>query len=258
MYREERLRMILDIISKEKTIVVQDLAERFNLSPASIRLDLAELHDLGLVHRTHGGAIIPSETQSIFIFDNTNLKQHDKNHIEEKRKIAEAVVDLIHDGDIVMIDGGSTNHLIARQLGRKNGLTIITPSVYLLSILSQNTNGNIFLTGGLYVSKFYDFVGEMCLENIERFNPDVAIIGIDGVSVQQGLTLMEPATEQVKRKMISVSKNLIIPADSSKVGKTFPIHIVEINKINTLVTDSNISTEDANAFREIGLKVIIA
>ncbi len=258
MYREERLRMILDIISKEKTIVVQDLAERFNLSPASIRLDLAELHDRGLVYRTHGGAIIPSEAQSIFIFDNTNLKQHDKAYIEEKRRIAEAVIDLIHDGDIVMIDGGSTNHLIARLLGRKNGLTIITPSVYLLSMLSQNTNVNVFLTGGLYVSKFYDFVGEMCLENIERFNPDVAIIGIDGVSMQKGLTLMEPATEQVKRKMISVSKNLIIPADSSKIGKTFAIHIAEINKINTLVTDSNISTEDANAFREIGLKVIIA
>ena len=258
MYREERLRMILDIISKEKTMGVQELADRFNLSPASIRLDLAELHNRGLVHRTHGGAIIPSETQSIFIFDNTNLKQHDLSHIEEKRKIAEAVIELIHDGDIVMIDGGSTNHLIARQLGRKKGLTIITPSVYLLSVLSQNINGNIFLTGGLYVPKFYDFVGEMCLENIERFKPDATIVGIDGISSQQGLTLLEPATEQVKRKMISISKNLIIPADLSKVGKAFPIHIAEINKINTLVTDSHISEDDADLFREIGLKVIIA
>jgi len=258
MFREERLRMILEILSQEKKIVVKDLAEKFSLSNSSIRLDLTELESRGLIYRTHGGAIIPNETQNDLVLNKNVLKQREETYADEKRRIANAVIDLINDGDSIMIDGGSTNYFIAKQLNQKRGLTIITPSTHLLPILSQINDANIFLTGGLYQPYFEDLIGEISLETIGRFSPEKTIMGIDGISLKQGLTSTEPSMAVLKRKMISISRQLIIVADSTKIGKVCLIHVAGINEINTLVTDSNISEDNIKAIRDLGPKVITA
>jgi len=258
IFREERLRMILEILSQEKKIVVKDLAEKFSLSDSSIRLDLTELEKRGLIFRTHGGAIIPDETRNDIVLNKNILQQRKETCADEKRRIANAVMDLISDGDSIMIDGGSTNYFIAKQLHQKRGLTIVTSSTHLLPVLAQINDANIFLTGGLFQREFEDLIGEISLEIIGRFSPDKTIMGTDGISLKQGLTSTEPSMAPLKRKMVSISKHLIVVADSTKIGKVCLVHVAGLNEVETIVTDSNISDDDFKALSEAGPRVIAA
>jgi DeoR/GlpR family transcriptional regulator of sugar metabolism len=258
IFREERLRMILNILSQEKKVVVKDLAGKFNLSSSSIRLDLGELESRGLIIRTHGGAIIPNETRNELVLSKNVLKQREETFADEKQRIANAVVDLINDGDSIMIDGGSTNYYIAKMLHQKRGLTIITTSTHILPILSQIKDANIFLTGGLYQREFEDLIGEISLEIISRFSPDKTIMGIDGISIKQGLTTTEPSMALQKRKMTSISRHLIVVADSSKIGKVCLAHVADLSQAKIIVTDKNVSKNDVVAIRELGPEIITA
>jgi DeoR/GlpR family transcriptional regulator of sugar metabolism len=258
IFREERLRMILKILSADKKVIVKDLAKEFNLSESSIRLDLTELENRGLIYRTHGGAIIPNETQNDLVLNKNILIQREETYTDEKQRIALSVMDLISDGDSLMIDGGSTNYFIANQLHQKRGLTIITSSTHLLPVLAQIGDANVFLTGGLFEREFEDLIGEISLEIIGRFRPNKTVMGIDGVSIKQGLTCTEPSMALLKRKMISVSKHLIVVADSSKIGKVCLAHVANLNEIEAIVTDNKVSEKDVKAICDLGTKVIIA
>jgi DeoR/GlpR family transcriptional regulator of sugar metabolism len=258
VFREERLRMILKILSEEKKIIVKDLAEKFNLSDSSIRLDLTELESRGLIYRTHGGAIMPNETQNDLVLNKNILAQREDTFAEEKQKIALAILDFINDGDSIMIDGGSTNYYIARQLNQKRGLTIITTSTHLLPVLAQISDANIFLSGGLFQREFEDTIGEIALEMMGRFRPDKTIMGIDGISLKQGLTCTEPSMAPLKKKMVNISKHLIVVADSSKIGKVCLVHVAGLNEVKTIVTDNRISEKDRNAISDSGPEVVAA
>lgn len=258
IFREERLRKILEILSQEKKIVVKDLARRFEVSESSIRLDLSELEKRDLIYRTHGGAIQPGETRNDIVLKKNLLKQREDTCAEEKRKIAEAVIGLISDGDSIMIDGGSTTYFVTKQLHKKRGLTIITTSTHFLPVLSEISDANIFLTGGLFHREFEDLIGEIPVDVIGRFSPDKTIMGIDGISLKQGLTATEPSMASLKRKMISISRHLIVVADSTKIGKVSLVHVANLNEIKTIVTDASISETDAMAIREMGPEVIVA
>ena len=108
LFREERLQMIMEMNYEKKKVFVKALAEQFGKSPSSIRLDLAELENRGLINRTHGGAILAEVVGSTYVLDKGFLSQRKETAKEEKKRIGRAVIELISDGDSIMIDGGST------------------------------------------------------------------------------------------------------------------------------------------------------
>ena len=106
IFREERLQMIMNMIVEQKKVYVNDLAERFGRSTTSIRTDLMELESRGLIVRTHGGAILPEKNEKEFVLDKNILKFREELYAAEKNRISKATMDLIQDGDSVLIDGG--------------------------------------------------------------------------------------------------------------------------------------------------------
>jgi DeoR family transcriptional regulator, fructose operon transcriptional repressor len=258
LFREERLRLIMEIISEQNSVIVNDLAEKFGKSPGSIRLDLAELENRGLISRTHGGAILIDGSAEDLVLNKKLLQLRVETRKEEKQRIGKAVVDLVHDGDSIMIDGGTTTYFVAKNLHTKRDLTIITTSVHLFPVLWEIPDATIYLTGGVVHRGFEDTYGEIALESISKFKPDLTIIGIDGVSVEHGITATEPTVAMLKRSMIAVSKNLVVVADSSKFGKVCLLSIAGIKDVSTIVTDTDLSEEDAEAFSELGTAVIRA
>ncbi len=258
LFREERLRLILEQIMKDKKIIVKDLAQYFNVSPSSIRLDLRELENRRLITRTHGGAILPSETSSNLVLDNSFIQQREEIHTVEKEKIARAALDLIYDGDSIMIDGGSTTFFVAKSLTQKRGLTVVTTSVHLLPVFIDMPDVRLYLTGGLLNREFEDLIGEISLDSVGRFNPDKTIIGIDGISIEHGLTTTSPTMALIKRKMVTISKQLIVVCDSSKLGKVCLLHVANFDQVDTIVTDNNVSADVIQEIRRAGVKVIVA
>jgi len=258
IFREERLRMIMEIAYLKKKVIVDDLTEQFKCSPSSIRLDLAELESRKILKRTHGGAILAEKVEKDFVFGKNFLNQRVETNKDEKERIAQAVVELIHDGDSIMIDGGSTTFYVAQHLSAKRGLTIITTSLYLLPSLIENSEMKIFMTGGLIHRDFQDLIGEIAVDSLQRFTPDCAIMGIDAFSLEQGFTTTEPAMAQIKKQMISVCKKAIIVADSSKFGKTCLFHVANIKDVYALVTDKKSPDEIVKFLEGSSVKLIRA
>ncbi|NPV41536.1 MAG: DeoR/GlpR transcriptional regulator [Anaerolineae bacterium] len=258
VFREERLQLILEKLIHEKKVVVSDLVKYFNVSPSLIRMDLAELEKRDLILRTHGGAILPENPSEDLIVEKKFLELREETNAEAKAKIGLATINLINDGDAVIIDGGSTAYAVAKNLKSKRGLTIITTSIHLLPILLDIPDAKIYLTGGLIHREMEDLIGDISFDSIGRFAPDIAIMGIDGVSISKGFTTTEPTIAPLKRKMIAVSKKSVVVSDSTKFGKVCLLHIADINEVDAIVTDKNCSGEFVNEIEKSGTTVILA
>lgn len=257
LFREERLKMILQIIDRQKSVTVDELANRFEKSAGSIRLDLSELEKRGFIARTHGGAILVENAPEDVILHKKLLQIREETKTEEKQRIGKAVVDLIQDGDSILIDGGSTTYFVSQFLHKKRNLKIITTSIHLFPIIWQIPDATIYLTGGVIHRDYEDSYGEITLESINKFKPDHTIMGIDGVSCAYGFTTVDPVIAMVKREMFNVSKNLIVAADSSKFGKVCLLSVADIKDAQVIVTDSGISDEIVEKIRAQGVKLII-
>ncbi len=258
VFREERLRMIMELIWEEKRIGVNELSERFEKSPGMIRLDLAELEERGLISRTHGGAILIEGSNEDLVLDKNALMMRADTKKDEKQRMGKAVLDLIQDGDSILIDGGTTTYYVAKQLHNKRNLKIITTSMFLYQSLWEIPDATIYLTGGVVHREYQDTYGDITIEALKKFSPDKTIMGIDGVSIPNGFTTTEPNMAMIKRQMVATNKNLIVVADSSKFGKVCLLKVTEIHNADVIVTDKKLSEIEADKIRKLGPKVILA
>ena len=258
LFREERLQLIVDMVRTHRKVLVNELAEEFKVSPSSIRIDLSELESRGLLKRTHGGAIMTTKFQGQMIAQKSSLELRQAAQQAEKMAIGRAAADLIEDGETLMIDGGSTTLHVARHLIDRRGLTIVTNAVSFLSHLTAIPDGRIYVAGGLLDPRFETLVGDITVDRLERFRTAKAILGIDGISVDAGLSVTDLAVAASKQKMMELSDQIIIVCDHAKLNQVCLIPIAPLEDVDYLVTDSNVSAETIAAIEACGPKVIVA
>jgi DeoR/GlpR family transcriptional regulator of sugar metabolism len=256
LFKEERLMRIMDKIHADGKVVVTDLADEFALSKPSIRLDLAELESRGLIERTHGGAIFKDVINNRYIAVKNDLELRKKIYKEEKQRIGQAVTNLIHDGDSIMIDGGSSTYYVVKNIGVRRGLTIITSTLSLLPLMLEIPDAKVYLTGGLLHKEFEDLIGEISVSTLRRFKPNYAIFGIDAISMEDGLFSTESSTAEIKKQMIVSGAKSIVVADSSKFGNVSLCHVANIEDVDYMVTDNNIPPEYINHMKDTHVKLI--
>src|SRR5580692_3226268 len=143
MMAEERRTQILQIVRTEGRARVNELANRFSSSAVTIRNDLNELHQRGLVLRSHGGAVLPEK-----ILRESPVYERLKTHSEEKRRIGAMAATLIHDGETIILDSGTTTLEIARQIKKMQGLQVITNGVNIAAELLDARDAQLFIVGG--------------------------------------------------------------------------------------------------------------
>jgi DeoR/GlpR family transcriptional regulator of sugar metabolism len=257
-FRQERLQEIVQRILVNKTVYVDDLAKEFGVSPSSIRIDLAELEARGVLNRTHGGAIVPDTGAGHIVTQNSPLELRVRAQVPEKEAIGRAAAALIADGDTLMIDGGSTTLLVARRLAGKRNLTIITNAVTLLPDLMTLPEAQIYVAGGVLDLKLATLLGDRAVESLGEFRTAKAIIGIDGIALDGGLTVSNPFVGATKRKMIAGSRQLIVVADHTKLNRVCLIALAGIAEMSVLVTDTGAPPELVDAIRAAGPEVIVA
>lgn len=258
LFREERLRLITEKLMLDKKVLVPNLAKYFSVSTSSIRNDLTELEERGLIKRTHGGAILPEQMEEQIVMHKSLLQLREETNRPEKESIGRAVVGLLSDGDTIMIDGGSTTHYVVKNLGTVRRLIAITTSFYIFQDLINIPDAEIYVAGGLVNREFKEMIGEIASDSISRFHASKTIIGIDGVSIKSGLTATNPSIASVKRKIVSMSKHLIVVCDHTKLNQICLIPVATIESVHTLVTDANAPLEILDEIRERGVEVIVA
>lgn len=252
-FAEERQQRIIELLHRDSKLLVVDLSDYFNVSKSTIRNDLNELENKGLLKRTYGGAIYNSKTA----FEQDSVQKEVRNR-KQKEAIAALAVEAIEDGDTIALDSGTTCMEIARKMANKKGLTVILNDIRIAAFLEENSDATILIGGGILRKGFHCMLGSPTIEFFSRYNADKVFLGVNGLSVRKGITTPDLSHAEVKRKMLEISNMKIVVCDSSKIGHIGLVAISQLNDIDKIITDSRIFPEDMSAIEECGVEVIVA
>ena len=254
---ETRANDILQMLLSQGRLSVEELTDRFATSAASIRRDLVRLEQRGLVHRTHGGAMLAGQIYEPFRFD-ASFPMRETRFVEEKQRIAAAAAALVRENETVGITAGTTTTQIARALRLRSGIHIVTNAVNISMEMSSSDGLETTLTGGCLRWKgAFSLVGPAALESLNLVVMDKLFLGVCGVHPQHGATTIQAEEAAVFRNMRRHSKQVIVVADSSKLGRTSPAVVCSPNEIDLLITDKGITREAAEGFARCNLQVIV-
>lgn len=233
---KEREKEILKALLINKKISVSELAKKLFASEASIRRDLVNLENSGLIKRIHGGAMIEEKsisTQKIpFVI--RELEQSDA-----KIEIAKKAVELINDYDVIFLDSSSSAYNLIPYLTLKNHLTVITSGVKALSKLGEYGIKTIS-TGGELISSCNALVGEEAYETIAHFNADIAFFSCRGLSEDGWLTDISDKENYIRKKMIEHSKKSYLLLASEKFGKKYFHNLCHISRISGVICEKDL------------------
>ncbi|CAM4243172.1 DeoR/GlpR family DNA-binding transcription regulator [Paenibacillus typhae] len=233
LFEEERKRSIVQFVEQRTRASVQELSLQLGVSESTIRRDLKELEEARLLKRTHGGAV---SLQSV----NFEAAFPDKADrlLDEKQRIAAKAVQMIQEGDAILLDGGTTTLQIARALKSFSNLKVITNSIMALNELKDCRNIEVSITGGMLRPDTMAFVGPMTERSLEMVRVDKAFLGTNGLDLQEGITTPNMLEAATKRKMIAVAKQSILLADHSKIGQVSFCKVADLNEIDHCILDS--------------------
>lgn len=244
----DRERLILDLITAKGSASVSGLALDLGVSEVTIRSDLRSLEEKGLVGRTRGG-VYPAFHRDIL--------ERQRQHVEEKHRIAKAAADLVRDGDRIMIEAGTTTALVARYLIGKRDVQVVTNSTLVFSYARLNPALAITMTGGIFRRETESMVGPLAVRSIEDFNVRLAFVGTDGFGVARGMTTQLVEGAEIVRAMCARAEESWLLADSSKYGKTGFVSVLPLSGVDGIVTDSGLGAAARAEISELGARIEI-
>lgn len=247
----ERRDSIIQILNKEGKVRVDELSEEFSVTSVTIRNDLDFLEKKGILHRTHGGALIRKN-----VYEDPSLEEKQKLHSEEKQLIGQKAVEFIESGDSILLDSGTTTLEISRNLNGKKNLTVMTNALQIAMDLAGKEDITVMLTGGTIRSESYSLVGPDAEKVIGNYFFDKLFLGVDGLDISHGLTTPNPMEAQLNRIMVERAQKVIAVTDSSKFGRHSFSYICNLDVISTIITDENISDEFEKQFIKRNIEVV--
>ncbi len=250
MLIEERQRAILEALRMDGRVLVVELAKRFRTSQVTIRKDLEILHSTGKIHRTHGGAR-PAREGAL---EDPTLREKEKLHRQEKIQIATAAAHMVGEGQVVILDSGTTTTAIARALRHHQNLTIITNAVNIAAELAGSSL-DVILTGGTLRKNSFSLVGPIAEETLRRLNADILFLGVDGFDVHYGLSTPNLLEAKVNRAMMDVARIVVAVCDSSKFGRRSLSLIAPPSAVHQVITDRLAPKKDIDQLRKAGIEI---
>ena len=245
LFAEERREQIIKLLAEQSKLLVPNLCDIFDVSPATIRSDLRDLESEGRLKRTHGGAIPIGKAG---FEPDSHSKEVEK--IDEKIKIAVYSAGLIEDGDIVALDTGTTTLELAKRLTDKKNLTIVTNDVNISMYLEANSNANIILLGGTVRRGFHCTTGIMTINSLKDLNVDKAFMATNAFSLEKGFTTPSFEHAEVKKAMLSIASQNIMLMDSSKFGRVSFVKFASLGCVDRIVTDKGVGSKTVESILE--------
>jgi DeoR/GlpR family transcriptional regulator of sugar metabolism len=245
----ERQSKILTLLSRNDLTSVNELSLKLRVSSVTIRQDLNFLESEGLVKRVHGGAVLE---------DADDLSNRLGFNYDKKLRIARKAALLVNEGETILIESGSTNVLLTRELIKMRNVTLITTNVFIARQFRKNDKASIILLGGIYQPGSESMVGKITKICLDQINFDKAFVGIDGYTTESGFTLRDLFRAEISSYIIKKSCETIIVSDSSKFGKTELTNICYPSEIKHIATDSDLDPGYKEEFITAGIDLILA
>ncbi|GGM16635.1 DeoR/GlpR family DNA-binding transcription regulator [Nakamurella endophytica] len=229
-----RRALLTEFVSARGQATVTELAEQFHVSTDTVRRDLDWLATEGLLARTYGGAVVLSglTTSDTGFSDRAELNQ------DAKRMIAQAAVDLIGDGETVLLNGGTTTLAVARAIGGRRDLTVVTNNIKVPAELPAAAVRDVYLLGGTCRMESSVTIGPVGFPGMAGISADVAVIGVGGVSARTGLSTTNLPEAQMMAQMLESAHRTVVVADATKFNRNAFAHIASLEAVDTLVTDA--------------------
>jgi DeoR family transcriptional regulator of aga operon len=250
VHKEERLSAILDRLGERGSVEVGDLALALGVSGATVRRDLHSLSRNQLLTRTHGGAIAHG------IGDEVPARIKAARRQPEKRRIGRAAADLIEDGAVVGMTGGTTALELARALAERRGITVVTNAINIASELVGHDGLRLVVIGGI-VRHSYELVGPAAEAMLANYHLDVVFIGVDGLTPEEGCTTYDEMEAQTDLAFLRRARRIVVIADSSKIGKVTFARISLLSGVSDVITDDGADPEQLAGLRRAGVQVLV-
>ncbi|MEC3974847.1 DeoR/GlpR family DNA-binding transcription regulator [Amycolatopsis sp. H20-H5] len=259
MARHERLSTLLDLLGQREKLDVEDVAEELDVSAATIRRDLDHLAEQQLLTRTRGGAVAND-----FAYD-LPLRYKTARNAPEKQRISAAAAALIERGMAVGLNGGTTTTGVARALAMRTdlasrneepGLTVVTNALNIANELTVRPNVKIVVTGGVARPQSFELSGPLATRVLGELTMDVLVLGVDAIDATLGASAHHEGEASINRLMADRAQRVIAVADSSKLGRRAFAQICPIDRVETLVTDTDADPAAVQAFEAAGVTVL--
>ena len=241
---------ILEQLKADGKVSVSRLAETLGATPVTIRNDLTALERDGYLVRMQGGAVIAPRLENHFVSDTEDAT------FLQKQALAEEVARIVNDGQTLFFNSGTTTHHIARALKGKKHLNIVTNSLAIAMELGNTPTFHVLLLGGEINASYGFTAGGDTQEQLSKYRADWAILSVDGVSAQGGVTTCHPEEAIIDRLMMANARNRLIAATGNKIGTAGFSRICDGDEGLQLITDSTCDKEALLALQERGVKII--
>lgn len=250
MLPESRRRRLLDLLTAAGHGNVDELATRLNVSPSTIRRDLDALERTGRLLRTHGGAVLPHASTA---FEPLHSEKQGAR-LDLKTAIAREAARRVSDGDVIVLDAGSTTLALAAELYQRRGLTVITSDLKVALELTTSSNAHeVIVTGGRVRSQLYSLIGPIAEANLRHLHADHAFLGADAIDLERGVTNANLDEAAVKRLAISACRRATLLADHTKFDRVSLAHVVPIDAFDEVITDRAIDPTCFERYTQAGV-----
>ena len=227
----KRHQAIIELVNTFGFMSIEDLAQRFSVTPQTIRRDINAMDRQGLLQRYHGGAGMRSSVENVAYTTRQILC------LQEKKRIARQVAQCIPDQASLFINIGTTTEEVARALLDHNKLRVITNNLNVALILSANQSFEIIVAGGLVRSRDMGIIGEATIDFINQFKVDFGIIGISGIDEQGCLLDFDFREVRAARAIMDNSRQIFLVSDHTKFGRNAMVRLGQLSEIHALFTD---------------------
>ncbi len=246
--KKDRQTKILQLLTEKETVQVVELSKALNVSQVTIRKDLDALEAMHMIKRNHGYATL---------VDTDDINGRLAYHYEEKMRIAAKAVELIRDGDTVMIENGSCCALAASLIGSKRkNVTIVTNSAFIAEFI-RNEQVNIVLLGGIYQNDSQCLVGPMVKDGAMNYHVKYCLCGTDGWSERTGFTNKDQMRAQAMRDLSSSCDHVVILTESEKFQKTGTVPLNIPRESTIVITDAYLEESIKKTLNSQGMEVLL-
>lgn len=236
MNQAQRMLEVQDLFARQEFLSIEELCSRVHSSRSSIRRDLIELEQRGVLRRVHGGAISLQTRDEVMDFGHLSVSCP-----EEKTRIGQAAAALVQDGEAVILGGGSTVVEVARCLSERP-IQIVTNSIPVAQVLWDSKQAEVILTGGYLYPRLGVQLGPICEKMLRDVSADILIMGIRGIT-DGGISDSNTLIVESLRAMIKAARKVVIVADHTKFGRNALIRVANLDEIHEIVSDKGLSTD---------------
>ena len=249
MLTVERRQYILELLRRDGKVIATELSATLNVSEDTIRRDLRELAEAGQLQRVHGGALPRSPAAASFA-------ARQRQAPTAKAAIAQVAAKLIRDGQVIILDGGTTTLQVAQRLPLDLRATVVTNSPPIAVALADHSAVEVVVIGGRFYKHSLVAVGAAAVEALRAIRADLCMLGVCSLHPEVGISVPDLEESYVKRAMIAGAAEVVALASAEKLGTAAPYVVGPLDDLTHIVTERALSEEALAPYRKLGITLL--